>query len=47
MKEVQVLTETYRQAYNHIRPHSSLGYTPLAPEALLPADPAPALVGLT
>ena len=33
LQEVQVLTEQYRQTYNRIRPHSSLGYRPLAPEA--------------
>ena len=33
--------------YNQIRPHSSLGYRPPAPETLLPADPVPVLVGLT
>ena len=32
LHEVQVLTEQYRQTYNHIRPHSSLGYRPPAPE---------------
>ena len=32
LQEVQVLTEAYRQTYNHIRPHSSLGYSPPAPE---------------
>jgi len=47
MKEVQVLTETYRQTYNHTRPHNCLGYRPPAPEALLPADPVPVIVGLT
>ena len=45
--EVKVLTEQYRHAYNHVRPHSSLGYRPPAPEVLMPADPVPALVGLT
>ena len=45
--EVQVLTEQYRQTYNQIRPHSSLGYQPSAPEAILPAEPVPVLVGLT
>ena len=45
--EVRVLTERYRRTYNRIRPHSSLGYRPPAPEALLPADPVPVLVGLT
>ena len=45
--EVRVLTERYRRTYNRIRPHSSLGYMPPAPEALLPADPVPVLAGLT
>ncbi|HIM59107.1 MAG TPA: hypothetical protein EYM41_00745, partial [Dehalococcoidia bacterium] len=30
--EVQILTERWRQEYNTIRPHSSLGYRPSAPE---------------
>ena len=47
LKEVQVLTETYRQTYNRIRPHSSLGYRPPAPQAVLAADTVPALAGLT
>ena len=41
------LTERYGRTYNRIRPHSSLGYQPPAPAALLPADPVPVLVGLT
>ena len=45
--EVQVLTEQYRQTYNQIRPHSSLGYRPPAPETIQPPDLVPALVGLT
>ena len=45
--EVQVPAEQYRQAYNRIRPHSSLGYQPPAPEAILPAEPVPLLAGLT
>ena len=45
--EVRVLTERYRRTYSRVRPHSSLGYRPPAPEALLPADPVPVLVGLT
>ena len=45
--EVRVLTERYRRTYNRIRLHSSLGYRPPAPEALLPANPVPMLVGLT
>ncbi len=30
LKEVQVLVEQWRQTYNRIRPHSSLGYRPPA-----------------
>ena len=45
--EVRVLIERYRQTYNRIRPHSSLGYRPPAPETVLPADTLPVLVGLT
>ena len=45
--EVQVLTEQYRQTYNRIRPHSSLGYRPPAPETILPEGPVPTMVGLT
>ena len=47
LKEVQVLTEEYKQAHNHIRPHSSLGYKPPAPEAALPPETAQVLAGLT
>ncbi len=47
LQEVQVLTEEYRQTYNRIRPHSSLGYRPPAPQVVLAADMVPALVGLT
>lgn len=47
MLEARVLTERYRRTYKQVRPHSSLGYMPPAPEALLPANPVPALVGLT
>ena len=45
--EVSVLTKRYRRTYNQVRPHSSLGYRPPAPEALMPADPVPVLAGLT
>lgn len=34
--EAQVLIEDWRQEYNQLRPHSSLGYKPPAPEARLP-----------
>ena len=33
LKEAKVLIEQWRQEYNHIRPHSSLGYRPPAPVA--------------
>ena len=45
--EVRVLTGQYRQTYNRIRPHSSLGYQPPVPETMLPAEPVPVLAGLT
>ncbi len=35
MKEAKVLIERWRQFYNTVRPHSSLGYRPPAPEAIL------------
>ena len=35
MTEARALIEQWRQEYNHIRPHSSLGYRPPAPEAKL------------
>lgn len=34
--EAQVLIERWRRHYNTIRPHSSLGYRPPAPETILP-----------
>ena len=36
LKEAKVLIERWRQHYNTIRPHSSLGYRPPAPAAILP-----------
>ena len=44
---VQVLPGQYRQTCNRVRPHSSLGYRPPAPETIWPAEPVSALVGLT
>ena len=35
LEEARVLIEQWRQEYNHIRPHSSLGYRPPAPEAIM------------
>jgi transposase InsO family protein len=34
--EAKVLIERWRHEYNTIRPHSSLGYQPQAPEAIQP-----------
>ena len=47
LREAQVLTGEYKQTYNRIRPHSSLGYRPPAPASILPAEPVPMLAGLT
>ena len=47
LREAQALTAESRQTYNRIRPHSSLGYRPPAPAAILPAEPVPMLAGLT
>ena len=51
LKEVEVLTEDWRQTYNRIRPHSSLGYRPPVPEAVLVGAsndslPSPTAVGI-
>ena len=37
LAEAKVLIEGWRKEYNHIRPHSALGYRPPAPEAIMPA----------
>jgi putative transposase len=34
--EAQVLVERWRKQYETVRPHSSLGYRPPAPEAIQP-----------
>jgi putative transposase len=36
MKELRVLASRWQHHYNTVRPHSSLGYKPPAPEAVLP-----------
>jgi putative transposase len=41
LHEAQVLIEAWRRHYNAVRPHSSIGYRPPAPQAILP--PAPGL----
>ena len=35
LKEAQSLVQRWRREYNQVRPHSSLGYRPPAPEAML------------
>ena len=47
MEEVRVLLEQWRRIYNQVRPHSSLGYRPPAPEAMLPRLAFSGSVGLT
>ncbi|UCF05922.1 MAG: transposase, partial [bacterium] len=37
LREAKVLVEHWRKEYNRIRPHSSLGYRPPAPEAIKPS----------
>ena len=36
IEEARVLIENWRKEYNTVRPHSSLGYKPPAPEAVQP-----------
>ncbi len=48
LTEAQVLIERWRYHYNTVRPHSALGYTPPAPQTIVPkrTDPAFAIDGL-
>ncbi len=39
LAEAKVLIEAWRRHYNTIRPHSSLGYRPPAPETAIPPPP--------
>jgi transposase InsO family protein len=36
LKEAQIIIEQWRRHYNTVRPHSSLGYQPPAPQTILP-----------
>jgi transposase InsO family protein len=38
LREAQILIEHWRRHYNTKRPHSTLGYRPPAPEAIVPMD---------
>jgi putative transposase len=40
LREAKILIERWRVHYNHVRPHSSLGYLPPAPAAWMLAGPA-------
>lgn len=44
LKEAQVIIEDWREHYNHIRPHSSLGYKPPAPKAIVFYHPHSAML---
>ena len=44
--EAKVLTERWRQEYNTVRPHSSLGYRPPAPDARLFTERLPDLYSM-
>ncbi|MBT5295661.1 MAG: transposase, partial [Octadecabacter sp.] len=41
MREAQIIIERLRNHYNTKRPHSTLGYRPPAPEAIVPMDQRP------
>ncbi len=41
--EAQILIEQWRIHYNTVRPHSSLGYRPPAPESIVPMDQKPTM----
>ena len=38
LAEAKVLIEQWRREYNQVRPHSSLGYRPPSPEAIIPCN---------
>ncbi len=40
LKEARILIESWHRHYNAVRPHSSLGYRPPAPETIMPGGPA-------
>lgn len=43
LKEAKVLIEMWRKHYNTVRPHSSLGYRPPAPETIAAGPPSASL----
>ena len=40
LKEAQIVIEQWRKHYNAVRPHSSLGYRPPAPQTMNPFQPS-------
>jgi transposase InsO family protein len=40
LKEAKIIIESWRRHYNGVRPHTSLGYRPPAPEAYVPGGAA-------
>ena len=47
LEELQVVTEQWRQHYNQVRPHSSIGYRPPAPETLIDNETISAMAKVT
>ncbi|MGR3631970.1 MAG: IS3 family transposase [Limimaricola soesokkakensis] len=43
LREAQILIERWRRHYNTVRPHSSLGYRPPAPESIVRVDRRPTM----
>ncbi len=41
LREAQIVIEQWRKHYNTKRPHSALGYTPPAPESIIPLQEKP------
>ncbi len=47
LEEAKTLIARWREEYNHVRPHSALGYRPPAPQAWLLAKQLISAPGLT
>lgn len=43
LHEARILIEQWRRHYNIVRPHSSPGYRPPAPESFIPMDQRPTM----
>jgi transposase InsO family protein len=41
LAEARIVIESWREHYNTVRPHSSLGYRPPAPAAIMPPPNSP------